>query len=238
MLAMDSVGSVRRMKEPLLALNGVCKDYQAGTRTVAALRGVTLEIEPATFLVVAGPSGSGKSTLLHLMGCLDHPTSGAVKLWGQDVAHLPDRELSALRARRIGFVFQSHNLMSVLTAYENVEYPLRINKVATAEVRRRVPAMLEAMDLREQAWQRPGELSGGQCQRVAIARALVGEPDLVIADEPTANLDSATGASIVRLMAEMATRFGITFVIATHDPMVVAQAGRRCQLKDGQLVEP
>lgn len=226
------------MGEPLVALDDVWKDYRAGSRTVSALRGVTLEIEAAGLVVIEGPSGSGKSTLLHLMGCLDRPTAGRVRLWGRDVAGLGDDELSAVRARRIGFVFQSHNLIPVLSAWENVELPLRINRVPAAEIRRRVPEMLESMGLEGEANRRPGELSGGQCQRVAIARALVAAPDLVIADEPTANLDSVTGAGIVRRMAGMAERMRITFVVATHDPMVAAHAGRRCRLHDGQLAAP
>lgn len=226
------------MKPPLLALEDIHKEYHPGSRTVAAVRGVTLEIAPSTFVAIEGPSGSGKSSLLHLMGCLDRPTSGRVLLWGEDVGTLPDHALSRLRGRRIGFVFQTHNLIPVLTAAENVEYPLRLNRVEASQIHRRVQAALEAVGLTDQATQRPGELSGGQCQRVAIARALVGEPNLVLADEPTASLDSATGEGIVRLMGEMVARFGTTFVVATHDPMVATQASHRCHLKDGQLVHP
>ena len=199
---------------------------------------MSLKVDPSTFVAIEGPSGSGKSTMLHLMGCLDQPTSGRVLLWGEDVGRKSDRELSALRSRRMGFVFQSHNLIPVLTAAENLEYPLHIAKVPAGEARRRARDLLEAVGLADQADQRPGELSGGQCQRVAVARALVGRPDLVLADEPTASLDSVTGEGIVALMAAMVARFGTTFVVATHDPMVAAKASCRIHIKDGHLVSP
>ncbi len=221
----------------LIEVQHVSKEYRLGKTTVPALRDVSLEIARGAFVVVAGPSGSGKSTLLNLLGCLDHPSAGTIRIAGQEVATLSDAGLSAFRARRLGFIFQSFNLIPVLSAHENVEYPLRLNKVPRAEARERTRAMLESVGLAEHAHHRPGELSGGQRQRVAIARALVTHPDLVLADEPTANLDSVTGERIVDLMRAMQEKSGTAFVIATHDPMVVSHAGERLTMHDGRLID-
>jgi putative ABC transport system ATP-binding protein len=196
---------------------------------------VSMNIRRGAFIVIEGPSGSGKSTLLNLLGCLDHPSRGNIRIAGEEVEKLGDAALSAFRARRLGFIFQSFNLISVLSAYENVEYPLRLNRLPRQEAKQRTLAILEALGLSEYARRRPGELSGGQQQRVAIARALVNNPDLVLADEPTANLDSVTGERIVNRMREMQQQFGTAFVIATHDPMVTAHAEESHQLHDGQL---
>ncbi len=215
----------------------VQKEYVLGHRTVRALRGLTLEIPRGGFVVMQGPSGSGKSTLLNLIGCIDHPTSGRVVVAGQDVGRLGDRELSQFRARKLGFVFQNFNLIPVLSAVENVEYPLRLNGVSADEARTRALAMLEAMDLVTEAHQRPAELSGGQCQRVAIGRALVTQPELVVADEPTANLDSRTGEMIITVMHDMRDRLGTTFLISTHDPDVAAHAEQCWHLRDGLLCD-
>jgi putative ABC transport system ATP-binding protein len=217
----------------LVEAKGLTKEYSLGRTVVPALRGVSLEIRKGAFAVLAGPSGSGKSTLLNLLGCLDHPTAGSIHIAGQDVAQLGDTELSAFRARHLGFIFQSFNLVPVLSAYENVEYPLRLNRVSRSEARERTLAMLESVGLMKHAHHRPGELSGGQRQRVAIARALVTGPDLVLADEPTANLDSVTGERIVDLMRAMQQRSGTAFLIATHDPMVTAHAQERMKIHDG-----
>jgi putative ABC transport system ATP-binding protein len=219
----------------LVEATHLTKEYTLGRTVVPALRGVSLEIRRGAFAVLAGPSGSGKSTLLNLLGCLDHPTTGSVRIAGQDVSRLTDAELSAFRAKRLGFIFQSFNLVPVLSCYENVEYPLRLNRVSRSEARQRTMAMLEAVGLINHAKHRPGELSGGQRQRVAIARALVTGPDLVLADEPTANLDSVTGERIVDLMREMQRLSGTAFLIATHDPMVTSHAEERMKIHDGRF---
>jgi putative ABC transport system ATP-binding protein len=215
------------------------KDYQLGRTTVPALRGVSLAVERGEFITVAGPSGSGKSTLLNLMGCLDHPTSGRVLIDGADVATLGDDALSDLRAEKIGFIFQTFNLIPVLSALENVEFPLLVRQSATkaprARARARARRALEEVGLGEFARHRPDELSGGQRQRVAVARALVTDPVIVLADEPTANLDSATGETIVALMEEINRRDGTTFIFSTHDPRVMARAHRVLRLADGRL---
>ena len=219
----------------LVEATHLTKEYTLGRTVVPALRGVSLEIRKGAFAVLAGPSGSGKSTLLNLLGCLDHPTTGSIRIAGQDVSRLADAELSAFRAKRLGFIFQSFNLVPVLSCYENVEYPLRLNRVPRSEAKDRTMAMLEAVGLANHARHRPGELSGGQRQRVAIARALVTGPDLVLADEPTANLDSVTGEKIVDLMREMQRLSGTAFLIATHDPMVTSHAEERMKIHDGRF---
>jgi putative ABC transport system ATP-binding protein len=217
----------------------VTKEYQLGRTTVPALRGVTLAVERGEFLTVAGPSGSGKSTLLNLMGCLDHPTSGQVFVGEEDVATLGDDALSDLRAEKIGFIFQTFNLIPVLSALENVEFPLLVRrsagKGARTNGRARAMKALEAVGLAEFAHHRPDELSGGQRQRVAVARALVTDPMIVLADEPTANLDSATGETIVALMEEINRRDGTTFIFSTHDPRVMSRAHRVLRLADGRI---
>jgi putative ABC transport system ATP-binding protein len=215
------------------------KDYQLGRTTVAALRGVSLGVEPGEFITVAGPSGSGKSTLLNLIGCLDHPTSGRVEIGGQDVATLGDDALSDLRADKIGFIFQTFNLIPVLSALENVEFPLLVRRspgrARRGGVRGRARQALAEVGLGDFARHRPDELSGGQRQRVAIARALVTDPVIVLADEPTANLDSATGDAIVALMQEINRRDGTTFIFSTHDPKIMTRAQRVVRLADGRI---
>lgn len=223
--------------QPLVRVMDARKDYPLGHRTVQALRGVTLEVSSHAFVVMQGPSGSGKTTLLNLIGCIDRPTSGSVTVSGQDTRRLCDTELSRFRAGTLGFVFQNFNLIPVLTALENIEYPLRLNRVPAREARERSLAMLQSLELADEAHQRPAELSGGQCQRVAIGRALVTHPALVIADEPTANLDTATGTMIISLMRRMRDRLGTTFIISTHDPQVTAFAERRLFLRDGLLAD-
>jgi putative ABC transport system ATP-binding protein len=222
------MGSVR--------VEDVSKEYLLGRTLVPALRGVTLSVEPGEFMAVAGPSGSGKSTLLNLMGCLDHPTSGRVVIDGHDVAALGDNARSDLRADKIGFIFQTFNLIPVLSAVENVEFPLLMRR-GRNHARERALAALAQVGLREFARHRPDELSGGQRQRVAAARALVTDPAIVLADEPTANLDSATGDAIVELMLEINRRQGTTFIFSTHDPRVMAHAQRVVRLADGKVVD-
>jgi putative ABC transport system ATP-binding protein len=218
----------------------VTKDYELGRTRVSALRGVSLDVERGEFLAVAGPSGSGKSTLLNLMGCLDHPTSGRVLVGEQDVAALDDDALSDLRARQIGFIFQTFNLIPVLTALENVEFPLLFQKRGggRAAGRARARRAMEEVGLGEFLRHRPDELSGGQRQRVAVARALVTDPVIVLADEPTANLDSATGDAIISLMLDINRQDGTTFIFSTHDAKVMAHAHRVVHLTDGRLVAP
>jgi putative ABC transport system ATP-binding protein len=219
----------------LCELRGVRKTYQLGETEVHALRGVTVGVEGGEFTVFAGPSGSGKSTALNLIGCLDRPSEGHVFLEGKDVATMGDDELGAMRAARIGFIFQSFNLIPVLTAAENVDLALRL--AGQSENRpARVRTALEDVGLGEYMHRRPTQLSGGQQQRVAIARALVKRPAIVIADEPTANLDSANGSAILDLMRRMNERDGVTFLFSTHDPMVMAAARRVVRLKDGEVV--
>jgi putative ABC transport system ATP-binding protein len=219
---------------------GVTKDYPLGRTIVPALRGVSLEVEPGEFLAVAGPSGSGKSTLLNLIGGLDHPTSGRVLIAGQDLAELDDETLSDLRAEKIGFIFQTFNLIPVLSALENVEFPLLFRsgrrKGGRRESRRRALRALEEVGLAEFTRHRPDELSGGQRQRVAVARALVTDPVIVLADEPTANLDSATGEAVVALMEQINRADGTTFIFSTHDPQVTGRAHRVVRLADGKIV--
>ena len=223
--------------ERSVAVFEVTKEYELGRTRVAALRGVTLEVERGEFLSVAGPSGSGKSTLLNLMGCLDHPTAGRVMIGAQDVAALDDDALSDLRARQIGFIFQTFNLIPVLTALENVEFPLLFQKRAGGRGAGRARALraLEEVGLADFVRHRPDELSGGQRQRVAVARALVTDPVIVLADEPTANLDSATGDAIISLMLDINRRDGTTFIFSTHDARVMAHAHRVVHLADGRL---
>jgi len=220
-------------------VDNATKDYQLGRTTVPALRGVSLAVEHGEFITVAGPSGSGKSTLLNLIGCLDHPTTGRVLIGGEDVATLGDDALSDLRAEKIGFIFQTFNLIPVLSALENVEFPLLVRRSGAkgprGGARARATKALEEVGLAEFAHHRPDELSGGQRQRVAVARALVTDPMIVLADEPTANLDSATGETIVALMEEINRRDGTTFIFSTHDPRVMGRAHRVLRLADGRL---
>jgi putative ABC transport system ATP-binding protein len=217
----------------MLRAEEVRKEFRTDHTVVAALRGVSLRIEPGEFLSIAGPSGSGKTTLLNLLGCLDVPSSGEIFFEGRPVSGLDRRELAHLRRRNIGFVFQTFNLIPVLTAFENVAFALSLLGVDGPELRRRTMAMLEEVGLAGLERRLPGELSGGQQQRVAVARALVKTPPLVLADEPTANLDSETGAGILKLMAELNSRHGSTFVFSTHDPMVMGYARRLVLLHDG-----
>ncbi|HZZ91213.1 MAG TPA: ABC transporter ATP-binding protein [Usitatibacter sp.] len=218
-------------------LHDVAKTYGEGEVEVPALRGITLDIPYHRFSMVVGASGSGKSTLLNLIGCIDAPTRGTVEVCGEAVAGLDDDELADFRARNIGFIFQTFSLVPVLSAYENVEYPLVLVGTPQAERRRRTSDVLEAVGLAAHARRRPNELSGGQRQRVAIARALVKAPQVVLADEPTANLDSETGASIIELMRRVQAESRTTFVFATHDPQLMSHADETFVIRDGLLVE-
>jgi putative ABC transport system ATP-binding protein len=225
-----------RATAPVVRLDHVSRVYHVGSVPIPAVRDISLAIQPRMFSVVVGPSGSGKTTLLNMIGCIDVPDSGQIEVSGENVLRLSDNALADFRARNIGFIFQSFNLIPVLSAFENVEYPLLLLNVPPAERRRRTSAMLEAVGLAAQTKQRPNELSGGQKQRVAIARALVKEPALVLADEPTANLDSATGTAIVTLMRRMQEQFHTSFIFSTHDPRLMAEADQTFSIRDGQLM--
>ena len=227
--------SPARKLEPVV-LNHVNKHYRLDTVDVPALVDVNVLIRPNRFTVLSGPSGSGKTTLLNVIGCIDRPDQGEVIVAGQAVQDMSDDALSEFRARHIGFIFQNFNLLPVLSAYENVEYPLLMAGVPAADRRKRVEGLLKAVGLIDRARNRPGQLSGGQRQRVAIARALVRGPKLVLADEPTANLDSHTGAMIIRLMRKMQKNFQVSFIFSSHDPMVLAEADDAVFITDGRIV--
>ncbi|MCB2187063.1 MAG: ABC transporter ATP-binding protein [Deltaproteobacteria bacterium] len=222
----------------LVTLENVGKTYRMDEVEVAALAEVSLSIPEGGFAALVGPSGSGKTTALNLIGCLDKPTSGTVMVAGQDVSALGRRQGAAFRGRKLGFVFQEFNLLPVLTVAENVEYPLlMIRDLPKSQREPAVARVLEAVGMRDQAAKYPAQLSGGQKQRVAIARALVGEPALVLADEPTANLDGATAQRVIELMKRMRDEFGTTFLFSTHDPRIMDQAESLFHLEDGRLVD-
>lgn len=222
----------------IVELQGVVKDYPLGNQVVHALREVDLAIEAGEFTTIAGPSGSGKTTLLNLVGCVDVATRGTVRVAGEDTRQLGDRRLTELRLRHLGFIFQSFNLVPVLDLYQNVELPLLLQGgLSKAERRSRVLDIVERVGLSPQLKQRPSELSGGQRQRVAIARALVTQPRIVLADEPTANLDSVTGQTIIELMKHLNRESGTTFIFSTHDPRVIEHASRVVHMADGRVVD-
>ena len=221
----------------MVRLEKVVKVYGHDDTTVRALRGVDMAVDPGEFTVVMGPSGSGKSTLLNLIGGLDLPTEGAVFIDGEETARLSRSRLSRLRLDKIGFVFQAYNLIPVLTAYENAEYVLMLQGRPVAQRRERVMGLLETVGLQGMEHRFPRELSGGQQQRVAIARAIAPEPDLVLADEPTANLDSETAASLLDLMLQLNRDKNATFLFSTHDPEVMTRARRIIVLRDGMIAE-
>jgi putative ABC transport system ATP-binding protein len=222
----------------IVSVKQVFKNYTLGTFVVPALRGVSLDVEEGEFLAIAGPSGSGKTTLLNLIGCVDTPTEGTVQIAGNATHVMSERQLTRLRLHTIGFIFQSFNLVSVLSVFQNIELPLLLQRSAGAKDRRsRVEALLDRVGIREYANHRPSELSGGQRQRVAIARALVTRPQLVLADEPTANLDSVTGTNILDLMKELNHSEKTTFIFSTHDARVWSYASSVVRLADGQLID-
>lgn len=220
----------------LVRVEGVTKEYLLGEQKVIALEDITLSIEEGVFLAIAGPSGSGKTTLLNIIGCIDNPTYGKVFIDDVEVTGRSPDELADLRARTTGFIFQTFNLFPVLTAEENVEYPLlQLPGVSREERRKRIARFLKVVGLERHAKHMPNQLSGGQRQRVAIARALAINPRIVLADEPTANLDSKTGKSILNLMKEINRRYGTTFIFSTHDRHVMAMADRLIRIEDGRV---
>jgi putative ABC transport system ATP-binding protein len=220
---------------PVALLRAVSKSYRLDAVEVPVLKQIDLLVRPGMFTVLLGPSGSGKTTLLNLVGCIDRCDEGRVSIAGQNVADLADDALADFRAQNIGFIFQNFNLLPVLTAYENVEYPMLMAGLPAAKRARRVTRLLEAVGLSDRARNRPGQLSGGQRQRVAIARALGLKPKLVIADEPTANLDSRTGTEILNLMRHMQRRYGMSFIFSSHDRAVIKAADDTIFLKDGAI---
>lgn len=221
--------------EPAAVLSGVFKSYQMDSVEVPVLNGIDLLIRPGQFTVLHGPSGSGKTTLLNLVGCTDRADRGSVVVSGQPVADLSDDALADFRAANIGFIFQAFNLIPVLTAFENIEYPLVLAGMASERRRKRVSKLLEAVGLADRSDNLPGQLSGGQRQRVAIARALARRPKLVIADEPTANLDSRTGEAVLGLMRRMQERYQISFLFSSHDRTLLKAADDLVSLKDGLI---
>src|SRR5512141_2071821 len=221
----------------VVKIENVTRKYQIGKMETQALRGVNLLIENGEFVALVGPSGSGKTTLLQMIGCLDQPTSGVVCVNGKDVTRLNRNQRADMRRETIGFIFQFFALIPTLTAYENVEMPLLLNGHSSKERRDRVMELLQAVDLVERANNRPDQLSGGQQQRVAVARALASKPTLILADEPTANLDTANGKQVMEIMKKLNKETGVTFVFATHDPRVINYANRVVTLQDGLIVK-
>ena len=220
---------------PILEARQLCKTYSTRGVETPALVGLDLEIDEREFTALAGPSGSGKTTLLNLFGALDEPTSGEVRLDGERLADLSARELSELRLRKLGFIFQAYNLIPVLTARENVEFVMELQGVPAAERRSRADELLAEVEIAELADKRPLEMSGGQQQRIAVARAIASRPRVVLADEPTANLDSKTAGKLLDLMARLNSERGVTFLFSTHDPLVIDRATRKVRLVDGRI---
>lgn len=221
----------------LVIAQGLTKTYRAGDVEVPAIKGADFVIEPASFVAFVGPSGSGKSTLLNMIGCLDHPTAGKLTVLGTDISTLDRRASADFRGKNIGFIFQDFNLVPVLTAYENIEYPLiMVQEWPAAKRREQVTRLLKAVGMESQAHKRPDQMSGGQKQRVAVARALVSNAKMVLADEPTANLDHDTAHKIIDLMKQMRDEFGTTFIFSTHDPKIMAEAETTYTLEDGRVL--
>ncbi len=221
---------------PVIEVVGVTKDYvEKGRITTRALQGVDMTVDAGEFMALAGPSGSGKTTLLNLIGALDRPTSGTIRIAGRELNGLSERDLSDLRRDHVGFVFQAYNLVPVLTAAENAEYVMELQGVSASERRKRVSELFERMGIKDLLDTRPLKMSGGQQQRVAVARAIASKPAIVLADEPTANLDQSTGRALVALMRELNREQGVTFVFSTHDPMVLEQADRVVRMVDGKI---
>ena len=225
------------MKKELIVMKGVEKVYQGKGEKVRALKGINLTILEGEFAAIAGPSGSGKTTLLNLIGALDKPTSGKIFFLGKDLSSLSQKELAILRRKHIGFIFQNFNLIPVLTVEENVEYVLLLQGMPSKERKEKVRNILKEVGLEGMEDRFPTQLSGGQQQRVAIARAIVHEPAIVLADEPTANLDTETGKTILRLMKKLNKEKNITFLFSTHDPLIMQEAERLILLRDGEIVE-
>jgi len=225
------------LEAPVVSLRNVVKTYDDEGIKVTAINGISMDIPRGRFAMIVGPSGSGKTTLLNLIGCIDKPTQGQLAVAGQDVIRLSDKKVTDFRAKNVAFIFQNFALYPVLSAYENVEYPLLLIGMPAKDRRERTMALLAAVGLAAQARQRPNQLSGGQKQRVAVARALVKHPEIVLADEPTANLDTETGAQIIDLMRRMQHEQKVSFIFASHDPQLISHAEETFVIRDGKLVE-
>jgi putative ABC transport system ATP-binding protein len=225
-------------QEPLIRAHDLHRDFQMGHTTVHALDGVDLSVEEGEFLSVMGPSGSGKSTLLHLIGGLDRPTAGQIWVGSNDIASLDENELAVYRRREVGFVFQAFNLVSTMTALQNVAFPMFFARVPPARRQERARDLLQAVGLTERMDHRPTELSGGEQQRVAIARALANNPTIILADEPTGNLDTHTGAEVMAVLERLNREQGRTIVVVSHDPTVMDFVERSVHLLDGRIIEP
>lgn len=222
--------------KPVISLKNVWKIYPMGDVRVHALQGLDLDIYEGEFVSIVGPSGSGKSTSMNMIGCLDIPTKGHILLYGQDIEHLHESDLAQIRGRRIGFVFQKFNLISTLTALENVTLPMMFQNVSKEQAEKRAKELLTKVGLVERMHHRPNELSGGQQQRVSIARALANNPDIILADEPTGNLDSASGDLVLKMLEKLHDE-GKTLILVTHEMELADRAQRKCLLKDGKIVK-
>jgi putative ABC transport system ATP-binding protein len=227
----------KEYKMEVVEIGNVTRTFKTGKVETQALRGVSLSIQNGEFTALVGPSGSGKTTLLQLIGCLDLPTSGQVCINGKDVSKLNRNQRADMRRGTIGFIFQFFALIPTLTAYENVEMPLLLNGYSAGERRQRVQELLESVELGDRAQHRPDQLSGGEQQRVAVARALAPKPKLILADEPTANLDTPNGRQVMEIMTRLNQETGVTFIFATHDPRVIEYARRVVTLRDGRIVD-
>lgn len=225
------------MKRSIIALVDVWKTYKMGEVEVNALKGVTLEVAQGDFLAITGSSGSGKSTMMNLVGCLDLPTKGLIYLDGRDISKLSESELAQVRGKKIGFIFQQFNLIPNLTALENVMLPLEFQDMAAETARKKAADLLDTVGLGDRMHHLPSQLSGGQQQRVAIARSLSNNPDVILADEPTGNLDSKSGSDVISLLEELWKKEGKTIIMVTHDLSLSGRAKRRIQLKDGQIIK-
>ena len=222
----------------IIMAKDVKKDYTLGETEVHALRGVDLAVQEGDFMSIVGSSGSGKTTLLNILGCVDHATSGSVSIGGEEITRMKDKKLTDLRLYKIGFIFQTFNLIPVLNIRENVEFPLLLmKKISKTEINKRTEKLIDEVGIKEFIKHRPSELSGGQRQRVAIARALVTSPEIVLADEPTANLDSETGSNIIELMKVINKKENTTFVFSTHDPDIIKHANEVIRIKDGLIMD-
>ncbi len=219
----------------IIKLDKISKDYKLGKTVVTALKNISVTVRKGEFLAIVGPSGSGKSTTLNIIGCLEEPSSGTVTFDGKNLTGLSSNELADIRASKMGFIFQTFNLLPVLNIFENVEYPLHLRGMGKAERFERVTKVIKEVGLERFTKHKPAELSGGQRQRVAIARALVGSPDVILADEPTANLDMQTGEEILAQMKELNKTLGVTFIFSTHDQSIMDKAQRIIELRDGEL---
>ncbi len=222
---------------PLIRIRGLAKTYRRGEQDIPVLLGIDLDVQAGDFVALMGPSGSGKSTLLNLVAGIDHPSGGTIQIAGTDIATLGDGALADWRARHVGFIFQFYNLMPVLTAFENVELPLLLTTLSPRQRRERVAQVLQMVQLSDRADHYPNELSGGQQQRVAIARAIVTDPTLIVADEPTGDLDRATGEEVLSLLERLVADLGKTIVMVTHDPKAAARAHRLVHLEKGVLAD-